>query len=141
MDKDMDKEEEQEEEKEILNNPNAREEKNCNRLSYAVLPWDTPAFREAWQRWKGYKQEVFKFQYKGEYSEQAALIELSKLADGREDVAIASILHSIGNQWKGIHKPKDDSNGKPTSTGKPATGNGVDTRRAFSKIDSLFGSD
>lgn len=87
-------------------------------FSYCVMPWETESFKEAWDTWKVYKKQQHRFTYKGNHSEQAALVELSELSDGLEETALLIIRQSIANGWSGLFKLKADKNGKPT------TGNG-----------------
>lgn len=87
-----------------------------------ILPYTSDRFRNVWELWKQYKKEQFKFTYKGNISEQAALYRLSKLAKD-EDHAIELIQHSMGQGWRGIF-PITKDNGKQ----KP---NNADLSKAF----------
>ena len=76
-----------------------------------VFPFDSEKFMEAWGLWKVYKKEQFKFTYQT-IGEQAALKDLSELANGDETKAIELIHHAISKSWKGIYpKSKNNKNG------------------------------
>lgn len=88
-----------------------------------VMPFYSENFDTAWAHWKQFKDEQFKFKYKGVLSEQAALNELATLSDGHEGVAIKIIHQSISKGWKGLFKLKDE----PNATGK--------TQRVYTAAD------
>lgn len=117
-------EKEEEEDKEMeeeKQNAGAKTEIPKGGYTFAVLPWDTPGFVDAWGNWKLYKKEQHKFHYKGIHTEQAALMELSKMADGQEAKAIEILHHTTANGWKGFVKPKKDELRQSTSK----TGSGL----------------
>ena len=62
--------------------------------------------------WKQYKKEQFNFKYKSSISEQAALMKLSKISN-TDAQAIAIIMQSIENGWKGLFEIK--THGKSTN--------------------------
>lgn len=72
----------------------------------SILPFDTPAFCEAWKNWIAYRAEIGK-PYKSIRSEQTALKSLSEFD---EDFSIELIERSISNQWQGLvfEKTKQD---------------------------------
>jgi len=70
-------------------------------------------FLKEWDLWKQYKMEEFKFKYKGVISEQAALMQLATLSEGKEDVAVLIIRQSMSNGWKGLFQKKQNKNNKP----------------------------
>lgn len=78
-----------------------------------VMPFDSPEFAEHWQWWRKYKQEQFGFKYKSVVTEQAALNDLTRIADGDEVTAIAVIKKSIANGWKGFFAIKHDATSPP----------------------------
>lgn len=78
-----------------------------------VLPFDSAAFAEHWDWWRKYKQEQFGFRYKSPVTEQAALNELTQLAQGDEALALAIIRQSIANGWKGLFALKAEAKGPP----------------------------
>lgn len=140
------KEEEQEQEQEQVQEEEQAGEQGQNpprkMFTYCVMPWDTATFREAWNRWKTYKLEQHRFQYKGSHSEQAALMSLSEISGGVEEIGLAIIKQSMANGWAGLFKLKTENDGKhkPNTTGgKQATGGNIDSQSAFSKIDALYG--
>jgi hypothetical protein len=89
----------------------------------------TENFMPAWDGWKAFKKEQFKFTYKP-IGEQAALDALCELSAGNEAMATAIIKQSIANGWRGLFTLKNDLNGKvaqrdtqkPTITGNVAPG-------------------
>lgn len=90
--------------------------------SYCVMPWDSAEFKDAWDLWKVYKKEQHKFVYKGNHSEQAALMGLSEKAEGVEETALAILRQSMANGWSGLFKLRTEKNdGKPNPS-KPRTG-------------------
>lgn len=79
-----------------------------------VLPWNSKVFIESWERWKGYKEKQYKFKFKSIDSEQAALFDLSKMANGFENIALEIINQSLAKGWKGLFELKTNQNGKST---------------------------
>ncbi len=73
-----------------------------------VIPFGDD-FLTAWNYWKEYKSKEFKFNYKSEISEQAAINELVKLSNGDKNVCIAIIMQSLSNGWKGFFKLKENT--------------------------------
>lgn len=80
-----------------------------------VMPFESENFIETWNIWKTYKKDQHKFIYKTPISEQAALNDLVKLAEGREDKAIEIIMQSISKSWKGFFEIKNSNNGQSTT--------------------------
>jgi len=70
----------------------------------------------AWLKWKEFKKAEFNFKYKSEISENAAKMELIKLSDNKEEIAISIIEQSIANGWKGLFKLKNNGTNKGTGT-------------------------
>jgi len=68
-------------------------------------------FLKQWEAWKEYKFNEYKFRYKNPKTEQAALVQLTKLARD-ETTAIAVIHQSIANGWKGLFELKNNGNEK-----------------------------
>ena len=66
----------------------------------------------AWLKWKEFKKAEFNFKYKSEISENAAKMELIKLSDNKEEIAISIIEQSIANGWKGLFKLKNNGTKK-----------------------------
>src|SRR5690606_13503883 len=75
--------------------------------------FDSAAFAEHWDWWRKYKQEQFGFRYKSPVTEQAALNELTQLAQGDEALALAIVRQSIANGWKGFFALKGEAKGPP----------------------------
>lgn len=80
--------------------------------SELVYPFDDAKFLEMWQTWKRYKREEHKFKYASLVSEQGALSKLANMANGSSQTAIAIILQSIENGWKGFFDLKKQNNGQ-----------------------------
>ncbi len=130
-DKEMEEEQEEGREGEILDQPKV-----------LVFPWPNDDFKRHWSIWKDYKKQQHKFIYKSIITEQGALNELSKLAGGHEQTAIASIHHTIGNGWKGFVLKKYEGNGQQTNyNGKPDPNNlNADLKRmVFAELQNLPG--
>jgi len=96
--------------------------------------WENPFpftknFIPAWDEWKAFKKEQFRFSYKP-IGEKGALEALYELSAGNEQMAHAIIKQSIANGWRGLFDLKTTSNGKvnagvagkPTPTGNVAPG-------------------
>jgi len=77
-----------------------------------IYPFTSDRFLLAWDTWKLYKKEQFRFSYKGIISEQAALIHLSQLSNNSEDTAIQIINQSISNGWRGLFELKQNGTTK-----------------------------
>lgn len=78
-----------------------------------ALPFDSEEFVRHWEWWRQYKREQFSFRYKSVVTEQAALNDLTKIANGDEVTAIGIIQQSIANGWKGFFAIKADANAPP----------------------------
>lgn len=65
-----------------------------------------------WNKWKKYKKDEFKFNYKSEISEEAAKKELINLSDNNEEIAVKIIEQSIAKGWKGFFKLQSNGNNK-----------------------------
>lgn len=65
-----------------------------------------------WNKWKKYKKDEFKFNYKSEVSEEAAKKELINLSDNNEETAVKIIEQSIAKGWKGLFKLQEDGKNK-----------------------------
>lgn len=74
-----------------------------------IYPFDTPEFLEAWDLWKRFKKEQFRFTYKP-IGEQAALKNIADLANGNLNTAIEIIHQSIKNGWQGFFAKKGGDN-------------------------------
>lgn len=74
---------------------------------FVQYPFDSEEFKKQWELWKDFKKKEFKFKYKTVQSEQAALTQLSNLANGNEKTAIAIIHQSFANGWKGFFELKN----------------------------------
>jgi hypothetical protein len=83
-----------------------------------VLPFTSPAFREAWTAWVRHRKEIRK-----PLTPTASERQLKKLADMGEARAIAALDHSMANGWQGIFEPyasKPTPNQAPTPKYRPA---------------------
>jgi hypothetical protein len=76
-----------------------------------VFPFVSDEFKKYWEHWLEYKKEQFNFTYKSAITLQATLNQLSKLSDGKENIAIEIIKQSIFNGWKGFFQLKNELNG------------------------------
>ncbi len=126
---DIHMEDEDEDENEDENNKKGGVEKKRG----ITLPFDTDNFKRIWQIWKEYKVKEHSFKYKSLHSEQAALMKLSRMADGSEDMATAIIMQSIEHGWKGFFNLKDNS-----QNGKQRTSLDEKLRRGFDLIDKMY---
>lgn len=125
----------QPEEKERKSSGQKKEKSAADAL---MMPWDTETFHDAWTAWKNFRKNQHNFQYKAIESEQAALLNLSKLADGVEETALKIIMQSMEWGWKGLFALKTDiTYGKQQSNSK---GGRYSADRAISALDHLFDS-
>jgi hypothetical protein len=124
-DKDKDKEEDKDKDKE------EDKERIKNEI---ILPFESENFKNIWNQWKEYKSKEFGFKYKSSQSEQAALKELSGIADN-EKMAVDIIIQSMANGYKGLFKLK--INGKSNSE----SGSEKYIRKAAEYAAKRFGTD
>ena len=76
-------------------------------------------FKDSWDMWKKHKQEQSGYPYTTT-AESMALSALFKMSHGIEDLAIASILYSMENNWAKVYiKPITNGNGQNFSGSKP----------------------
>ena len=94
-------------------NREVNRELNREESASLVFPWESLAFLNAWEGWKAYKQEQFKFKYKSVKSEQIALHKLHKDAKGNERIAIDAIAQSIASGWRGLFPESNSRGSKP----------------------------
>ncbi len=66
-----------------------------------TLPFDSPAFRTAWVKWRRYRAEIDKA-FRGDISEQADLDKCGTLAAGSELTALKIIDDTISSNWKNL---------------------------------------
>lgn len=78
-----------------------------SRVEEIVYPFDDKVFFDAWNKWKQYKKEQFRFTYKSQLSEQAALKKLGDMAGGNLNYAVEIIFYSIGQTYRGLYEPKN----------------------------------
>lgn len=99
-----------------------------------VLPFPSAEFASQWDNWKNYKAMQHSFSYISTESEQAALLELNTLSNYNETTAIAILHQSMSRGWKGLFElnPKGNA-GKPTASGKSATGYSNDFQRKIAE--------
>lgn len=71
----------------------------------AVLPFDSPAFAEAWSKWKRHRSEIRKPLKPTMEAEQLA--ELAAMGELR---AVACLLHTIAKGWQGLREPENATN-------------------------------
>jgi len=99
-----------------------------------IFPFDSENFIEAWNLWKQYKKEQFRFTYKSKISEQSALMQVDKYSGHDENIAIEIIKQSIANGWQGLFELKTNKNG----TAKEVTANRERVARYFAET---YGTD
>lgn len=75
-------------------------------------------FMVAWEYWKKFKKEQFRFSYKP-IGEQHAIDDLFEISNGDEQVAKLIIKQSLAKGWHGLFALKNDTNGKPASAKAP----------------------
>lgn len=75
-----------------------------------AFPFDSEVFKKYWSLWIDFKKEQFNFTYKSNISIQAALNELVRLSNGKEDIALKIIEQSIAKGWQGFFQLKNESN-------------------------------
>jgi hypothetical protein len=85
-------------------------------------------FLEAWEDWKLFKKEQFRFSYKPR-GEQAAMDDLFEISLGDESIAKAIIKQSKAKGWRGLFELKTSINAtvkatsqKPNPTGNVSSG-------------------
>ena len=83
---------------------------NINKDKKVIMPFESEKFTYYWSLWKDYKKQQFKFTFKTSQSEQAALKDLIKIAEGKEEDCINIIEQSMAKGWKGLFKIKNESN-------------------------------
>lgn len=88
-----------------------------------ILPWETPAFIEAWKYWKEYLQEQHGQTLRSR-SEKASLAYLESLAGSHEEEAIKIINFSCYIRAKSFILPpqKKEDNNKVTNTDTESDG-------------------
>ena len=99
------------------------------------LPFVSEFFAETWVAWKDYKKKEFKFTYKTNQSELAALNELIKLSNRQEDQAIKILNQSMANGWKGLFNLKEDAKGTTNNYRKLSKGE-LDTLAHYNYMHS-----
>lgn len=96
----------------IENKREVRREKSNRESASLVLPWESDAFRMAWDEWREYKRAQFKFKYKTVKSEQIALHKLHRDTHGDERNAIEAIVSAIANGYRGIYPSNKNKGGQ-----------------------------
>lgn len=91
------------------------ERSNKRSIQEIIYPFDNPEFLEAWDLWKRFKKEQFRFTYKP-IGEQAALKNIADLANGNLNVAVEIIHQSIKNGWQGFFAKKGGDHKNPDLT-------------------------
>lgn len=92
---------------------NREENRELNREGASlVLPWESDAFRMAWDEWVEYKKAQFKFKYKTVKSEQIALHKLHRDTHGDERNAIEAIVAAIASGYRGIYPSNKNKGGQ-----------------------------
>lgn len=81
-----------------------------------VTPWDSDAFKQAWQRWKDYLVEQHNKRMKSRM-EYAALVHLKRLADGKEETAVEYLQFAMANGYPRFFKVTTKNYEQPTIAG------------------------
>jgi hypothetical protein len=89
------------------------------------------SFLDTWIIWKNYKKAEFKFLFKSIESEQAALNDLVKKANGEEETAAQIIHQSMANGWKGFFHLKKEGNGQSNTKNGHAKGTRSEVQQVF----------
>ena len=92
-----------------------KERKNSAKKKGTIYPFNDQDFLDAWNLWKQYKKEQFRFTYKGTISEQTALKQLADKSDNDKSVAISIIQASMANGYMGLFRPNKNENQKDRS--------------------------
>lgn len=108
MDKDIDKEKDKDKDKDKDKTKSEIETENPE----IILPFDSEVFKNKWELWKDYRKEIKK-PIKGVISEQAALKDLSEMANLNENTAIQIINQSMSKNWQGLFELKSINNENP----------------------------
>jgi hypothetical protein len=106
-----------------------------------IFPFDSEDFKSQWNQWKEYKLKEFRFKYKSEQSEQAALKELSNLSSNNEQTAIAIIHQSMAKGWQGLFKLKDNQIQKSDSTHRQSANDAVNKLFGVPKKSYVFSAE
>lgn len=105
--------------KNVKKGNNEKEEFGSPKLFFVdqlVFPWNTDNFKKSWDRWIRYKKDQYKFIYKSNDSQQAAMDDLFKISKGKESVAIEIINQSIAKSWSGLFELKNQLFVEETTT-------------------------
>lgn len=81
-----------------------------------LLPFQSPPFLEAWDRWERNRRETGK-----PIREQAFRQQCAKMREWGEATAIAALLHSTAGSYQGLYAP--NQNGKPPTNRNTGTAN------------------
>lgn len=95
-------------------------EKKVNKGKGIAFPFDSELFKKYWSLWLDFKKEQFNFTYKSNISIQAALNELVRLSNGKEDIAVKIIEQSIAKGWQGFFQIKNESNATTNNNSRVA---------------------
>jgi len=87
---------------------NEDEDENKDIVKNIIHPFETENFLKAWQLFKDFKKQQFKFRYKP-IGEQAALKDVDDLSNHNEELAIRIIYQSIKKGWRGLFAIKDSN--------------------------------
>lgn len=114
---------------ELYINEDEDEDENKNEDRKIIFPYETENFKKYWQIYKEYRKKEHGFKYKGITSEQAALKKISEISNS-EDEAVAIIMQTIENGWKGLFELKDKRNGKGNDQ--------AELESIFAKVDQMY---
>lgn len=100
-------------------------------------------FDFAWEQWRKFKKDQFRFVYKTIGSEQIAINELVKMSGENEKNAVDIIMASISNGWKGLFplKEKNKNGAYQQTLGSLKQANNISfIERTFAKHSGITGS-
>lgn len=99
----------------IENNRKENREENRESASLVFL-FNSKEFKNAWNEWREYKRDQFKFKFKTVKSEQLALHKLHRDTHGDEQQAIEAIATAIASGWRGLFPRAATGGQQPKST-------------------------
>jgi hypothetical protein len=89
------------------------------------LPFESPAFRAAWVKYRTYREEQKLPRLSGGIQEQEVLRKLGELATDDEALALKIISDAIEKGWKHLYKPDSNATARQsTANNRPAAGAG-----------------
>ena len=78
-----------------------------------IYPFHSETFLEAWNNWKQFKKEQFRYTHRSIMAENTALNKLQRLARGDENTALLILEQSVSNGWRGLFELKQQNKAQP----------------------------